>query len=394
MKMPLKIFSSLILSSCIGISLFASSDILSNTQNNILGLSAKKAKSDVSKLEKDWIDKGAINYNYTYTKTDNSNIPTSKISTLRLNQSIFRSGGIYYAIKYASSSKKDSDLLLKINKQNTISSVYNNVYNIKKLNIQIQKQNLSLKNAIIDYENKKESVFNGLLDISFLNNALLVKNQIKIALLDLQLAKQKSINTLSTLSDLSYDKIPLPKLDILSKDQFEKENLNIKKSIIDIKKQNSLSGVSNAQYLPKVSVNYNKIYDHTNNNDSYNYGFRIDIPIDFQTLDVLQSNKIAVLEKKENQKLIKQKEDVFFKSIKLDIENIDQKISLTKQNIDAYSKLVSQTKEQYEAGLKTKNDLNVLTNSKHSEELSVKIYEIDKQLKLLELYTRINNDKI
>ena len=384
-----KVFLSLVLSS----SLLASSDILSSTQNDILNLDIKKANQDVSKLSKDWIDKNAITYMYSYSKTNATPVnQTNRISTLSINQSIFRSGGIYYAIKYASNVDENSKLSLKMQKQNLITSVLNTVYNIKKLDIQIKKQNLSLQNALIDYENKKEAVFNGLLDISFLNNAILIKNKTKISLLDIKLAKQNLINKLSTLSDLKYSNIDLPSLNILTNDKFKNENLNIKQAYLNSKKQNSLSGLSNAQYLPKVSVNYSKTINHSMNSNSYKYGFNVVVPIDLKTLNTMQSNKLAYLKTQAQIKLVKKQEEVFFKSNELEIQNISAKIALTKQNIKAYKKLVEQTKEQYDAGLKTSNDVKVLDNSKKSEELSVEIFEIDKQIKLLELYSKINQN--
>jgi len=381
--------SSIILSS----SLFSTTNILSSTQNELLDLDIQKASSDVSKLKKDWIDKNAITYTYAYSKQDNT--PASKLSILSINQSIFRSGGIYYAIKYASNVNENSKLSLEIQKRNIVTSILTTTYNIKKLDLQILKQNLSLKNAVIDYEKKKESVFNGLLDISFLNNAVLTKNNIKMALIDLEYSKQTLINTLSTLSDLSYDKIQLPTLKFLSKNNFSKDNLNIKKANIDIKTQKSLSGISNAQYLPKISVNYTKTKNHSNDNFSNDkYGFNVIIPIDFKTNSAMSSNNLAYLKTKIKKRLIKQQEEVFFKSNELEIKNISKKIELTEQNIKAYKELLIATKEQYDAGLKTSNDVEVLSNSKKSEVLSIKTYEIDKQIKLLELYKRVSNDKI
>ncbi|NQY93303.1 MAG: transporter, partial [Campylobacteraceae bacterium] len=44
---------------------------------------------------------------------------------------------------------------------------------IKKQNIRIQKQNLLIKNAVIDVERKKEQVLNGLIDTSYLDNSIL-----------------------------------------------------------------------------------------------------------------------------------------------------------------------------------------------------------------------------
>ena len=372
--------------------LLFSNEILSTTQNEILKLDESKAQADVSKLSKDWMNKNAITYTYSYSKTDDKRVPSQRFSIISINQSIFRSGGIYYAIKYASNVDLDSKLSIKIQKQNLITQTLNTIFNIKKLDLQIQKQKLSLQNAIIDYDTKKESVFNGLLDISFLNNAMLVKNRTQISLLDLEFSKQNLINTLSTLSDLAYDKIKLPKLDLINEDNFKENNLNIKKADISIKKQNSLSGVSNAQYLPKVTLNYTKTFNHTLDNDSYKYGFNVIVPIDFKTSNALESNKIAVLKQKAQAKLVKLQEEVFFKSNELEIQNIVKKIALTKQNIKAYEKLVNQTKELFNAGLKTSNDLKILENSKKSEELSIQMYKIDKQIKLLDIYKRVVND--
>ena len=390
--MQLNLSKQIVLSLFSSVTLLASSQILSSTQNQILDLDRKKAQADVSKLSKDWMDKNAITYTYAYSKTNNQNIQSQRSSILSINQSIFRSGGIYYAIKYASNVNDDSKISLKIQKKDLIAKTLRTTFLIKKLDLQIKKQKLSLQNAIIDYKNKEESILSGLLDISFLNNALLVKNKLEISLLDLELEKQNLINNLSTLSDLSYDKIKLPILNLITKDKFQNENLNIKKANISVKKQTSLSGVSNAQYLPKVVVNYSKTLNHTNDIDSYKYGFNVIIPIDFKTSNTLESNKLAVLKQKAQTRLIKLQEEVFFQSNELEIKNITKKISLTQQNIKAYDKLVIQIRELFNAGLKTSNDVKILENSKKIEELSIKIYEIDKQIELLELYSRVSND--
>jgi len=390
--MQLNLSKQIVLSLFSSVTLLASSQILSSTQNQILDLDRKKAQADVSKLSKDWMDKNAITYTYAYSKTNNQNIQSQRSSILSINQSIFRSGGIYYAIKYASNVNDDSKISLKIQKKDLITKTLKTTFLIKKLDLQIKKQKLSLQNAIIDYKNKEESILSGLLDISFLNNALLVKNKLEISLLDLELEKQNLINNLSTLSDLSYDKIKLPILNLITKDKFQNENLNIKKANISVKKQTSLSGVSNSQYLPKVVVNYSKTLNHTNDIDSYKYGFNVIIPIDFKTSNTLESNKLAVLKQKAQTRLIKLQEEVFFQSNELEIKNITKKISLTQQNIKAYDKLVIQIRELFNAGLKTSNDVKILENSKKIEELSIKIYEIDKQIELLELYSRVSND--
>jgi len=366
------------------------SEILSSTQDKLLELSSQKAQEDSAKLQKDWIN--PITYSYTYKKDKVA--PLSKMSVLSINQPIFRSGGIYYAIKYANNIEVSSKISLDIQKKELIAKTLNIVYSIKKLDIQIKQQKLLLSNASIDVKNKNESVFNGLLDISFLNNAIISKNKTKLSLVNLQYQKNILVNNLKTLSDLTYDKITLPKLKIIDKNDFKNKNLNLLKSKLDIKNQNYLSGITNARYLPSVNVNYTKTYNHINENNGYNYGFSVVVPLDFKGLADSSSAKISYLKSKEQDKLNKIQEDNFFDSKVLTMKYIKSKKSLTYQNISAYSKLLKQTKELVDAQLKTKDDLRVLQNSKYIERLNLDIYNIDEQIELLDIYKRMNIDKI
>jgi len=209
----------------------SANQILSNTQETLLDLSNEKIIQDTSKLKKDVLN--PIRYSYIYAKDEKFGI--SKKSIISIDQPIFRSGGIYYAIKYASNLKNSSTLSLNIQRKNLIVQVLTNVYNIKKLDIQIEKQKLLLANSKIDLKIKKESVFNGLLSISFLNNALITVNKTKLSLINLEFSKNSLINNLKNLSDLKYTQIKLPKLDILNHKDFIKNNLDLKNSQLSLK---------------------------------------------------------------------------------------------------------------------------------------------------------------
>ncbi len=393
--MHLKLFNIILVNTLVSSTLF-SSEILSPTQTKIYKLSKEKIKEDSSKLSKDWIN--PIMYQYSYKKSDKviqgNEIGVSKNSMLSINQPIFRSGGIYYAIKYASSLEKSSNLSLDIQKKQLIAQALNTVLNIKKLDLQISQQQNLLQNANIDLKIKKESIFNGLLDISFLNNALLIKNKNELALLNLQFNKDNLINNLKNISHLPYDEIKLPKLKLLTKEEFQINNLNLQKNSYDINNKDYLSGITNAKYLPVVSLNYNKTLNHITNKDVDVYGFDVSIPIDFKGFADSSSSKIAYLKAKEELKLTKYKEMTFLNTKLLLIKNIDKKVALTLQNIKAYNILLKQTREYLSAGLKTKNDVQVLKNSRNNEKLNIDIFDIEKQSELLQLYTRIHSDKI
>ena len=368
----------------------SANQILSNTQETLLDLSNEKIIQDTSKLKKDVLN--PIRYSYIYAKDEKFGI--SKKSIISIDQPIFRSGGIYYAIKYASNLKNSSTLSLNIQRKNLIVQVLTNVYNIKKLDIQIEKQKLLLANSKIDLKIKKESVFNGLLSMSFLNNALITVNKTKLSLINLEFSKNSLINNLKNLSDLKYTQIKLPKLDILNHKDFIKNNLDLKNSQLSLKSKDYLKGITNAKYLPSINVNYKKTIAHSNALDNYNYGFSINVPINFTTINAMQSAKIDYLKQKEQNKLSKISQNIFFDTKILSIKNINDKIYLTKENIKSYENLLNQTQELSDAGLKTVDDIKILKNSLKNEKLNINLYKIDEQIELLEIYKRVKNDKI
>ena len=368
----------------------SANQILSNTQETLLDLSNEKIIQDSSKLKKDVLN--PIRYSYIYAKDEKFGI--SKKSIISIDQPIFRSGGIYYAIKYASNLKNSSTLSLNIQRKNLIVQVLTNVYNIKKLDIQIEKQKLLLANSKIDLKIKKESVFNGLLSISFLNNALITVNKTKLSLINLEFSKNSLINNLKNLSDLKYTQIKLPKLDILNHKDFIKNNLDLKNSQLSLKSKDYLRGITNAKYLPSINVNYKKTIAHSNALDNYNYGFSINVPINFTTINAMQSAKIDYLKQKEQNKLSKISQNIFLDTKILSIKNINDKIYLTKENIKSYENLLNQTQELSDAGLKTFDDIKILKNSLKNEKLNLNLYKIDEQIELIEIYKRVENDKI
>ena len=365
-------------------------EILSKDQNEVLNLSKQKSKKENDKLKIDWVN--AIKYTYTYSDDESSGL--TKKSVISINQPIFKSGGIYSAIKYASNVKVSTDISLKLQKQELVKKALNIAFNIEKLNIQIKKQNLKIANAIIDLKIKKESVFNGLLDISFLNNALISKNTKQSALLDLEFNKKSLINSFDNLSSKNYKDIKLPILTNISMEEFNKNNIYLKKSNADIKSKKNLQWMTTSQYLPIVTANYAYTDNHTLDTTKDTYGFNVVIPLDIKSFDDSGASKIEYLKSKKELEIQKKEESNFLKTQQLKIKTVDQKILLTKGNIIAYNELLEQTKELSAAGIKTNDDVMVLQNSKEDEQLNLKIFNIDKQIELLEIYARISNDKI
>jgi hypothetical protein len=361
------------------------SEILSEQRLDSLKIANEKAMEDSSKLKIDWVN--PITYTYSYSNPDNSS--STKQSTISINQPIFKSGGIYSAINYANNLRASSKLSIDLQKKALVSQALNIAYNIKKLDLQIKKQKLNLDNAKIDLRIKKESVFNGLLDISFLNNAIIAKNNIKASLLDLEYQKKSLVLSFNNLSSKKVEEIELPVFAQVSYDKFKQGHLTIEKTKIDIESKKNYKWMTTAKYLPTLNVNYSKNMNHTTDKDKDTYGFNVVVPFDFKGYYDSGASKLDYLKAKKDLEILELEEKNFFHTKNLMLKTLDAKIDLTKENIKSYIDLLEQTIELANAGIKTQDDAKVLENSKNSELLSLEMYKIDKQLELLEIYGKL-----
>jgi len=379
-----------------GVSLSASSSMLSQTKQDILNYSYQKALEDSNKLKKDWINPAT--YRYIYSKTDDY---TTTKSIISISQPIFKSGGIYYAIKYASSMEKYSKTSIDIQKKELIKQVVNLLFEINKIDITIKKQKLLIKNAKLDIQRKKEQVLNGILDTSFLDNAILDSNLKQNQLIDLQYQKDSLVNNLAKLSDKKYTQLKIPTLKLVDKDKYIQDNIYIKNIKEDIQNSYWLKNMTTSNYLPTVNLtaDVSKYHDTDNSpllDDSLqkNIGFNITIPIDIKYSNTIESSKIAYLQKKATLEDKKQEEQNIFKTSLAKITSLEKKIKIAKDDIKLYNSLLVQIQEQLEVGMKTKIDVETMENSKNIKLLDIKILQLEKQIELLNIYARLDTDEI
>lgn len=366
--------------------------ILSKKRLEIFDLSKEQIEENSSKLKKDWINP----VNYTYSKVYGDKYDTEK-SLISVDQPIFKTGGIYKAIKYANAQRLYSHLDLDLQKKAMIKDTTTILFNIHKLQLQIKKQELLVKNGEIDIKRKKEQVLNGFADTSLLDNAILDTNTSRNALADLVYQKEELINEFGTYASGDYESFTLPKFSILDKENFLKDNLTLKRAKADISSKKDFSWMTISKYLPTVSATFDYTKYHSSNNptintddDVQNYGIKITMPLDTRTFNDIQSTRIDYLKAKldfDNQIL---EQENYFKSKLSKIKMIDSKIAIAKNDYVLYNSLLDVVVEEKEAELKTQSDVDTLLNSKKIRELDLKIYNIDKQIELLDIYSKIS----
>uniref|UniRef100_UPI0040477F71 TolC family protein n=1 Tax=Aliarcobacter sp. TaxID=2321116 RepID=UPI0040477F71 len=385
----------LLLCSLISLNLYANEafdeSIISDKRLENFTLSKEQIEEDSSKLKKDWIN--PIQYQFTKNLGEEDKTERSVIS---INQPIFQSGGIYQAIKYADSTYNYASLELDQQKKELIKSAINFLYMIEKTNLNIQKTKYTLENAKIDVNRKKEQVLNGFLDASFLDNALLTLHSTKNSLVDLKYQKQELINNFNNISSQEYTNFELPNFKLFSEKEFLENNIEIKKSEADITKKGNFSYMTMAKYLPSVNAyyTYSKYHDTDDNNkfskeNTQTFGLTVTVPLDTRTFNDIQSKRIDYLKSKLNLDNKVDDEKTFFKT-KLDkLSMIDERLQITKDDLEVYDSILKIINEEKEAQIKTQSDLDTLQNSQKIKSLDLKIYEIDKQIELLEMYAKL-----
>jgi len=376
-------------------------DYISDNKKKQFSYDYEKIKLESSKLRDSWI--APLRLNYTYSKSNPyENTQTSQSASLRMDQAIFQSGGIYYGIKFAQASKIYSNYSVDVAKRKLTKDAISLLMQIKQIDLRAKKQQFLIKNSEISLEQKKEQYLSGQLDSGFLDNAIIERNFVIQALYDIQTNKERLISRFEALSDTNYKNITIPFLESLNQEKFLKHNIILNMSDSEIEKNRYSKDVTIAKYLPRISVTAayswqsssvlgtNFVTPETN---YYNYGIKATIPIDINTFSDIESSKVDFLKSKvvKEDKIIQLK--AIFEQVMQNISNFEKKKLLSVENKDIYAKLLKDTITLYEAGQKTSYDVDLLSNSVNIQEIDFKIFEIDKQLELLTLYEMYKNDK-
>lgn len=363
----------------------------------------EKNEAEGSILRDSWIAPLQLNYKYSRSKPLSKEL-TSQSAAIRMDQPIFQSGGIIYGIKFANASKLYSDYSIDVAKRKMIKDTVSILMQIKQVDLKEEAQKLQITNSQINLAQKTEQYLNGQLDSGFLDDAVIAVNSVKQALLDIQTSKEKLINQFSVLSDLSYENAKIPNLALISMDAFLEHNIVLKQNAAAIEKNGYYKNVTIAKYLPKVSLtagyNWNDSEQFfggetviNNTSSYYDYGLRVNVPIDINTFRDIESVKIDYLKAQVVQKDKERELTALFSQVLHNIKNFDNKIALSNESMNIYKKLLDDTEELFLAGYKTQYDVDSLKNSLEMQKIDSKVYEIDKQLELLTLYEMyVNQD--
>ncbi|XPV69059.1 MAG: TolC family protein [Halarcobacter sp.] len=365
-------------------------NILSKDRLDLFKYSQEQNEQSSSKLKKDWINPITLRYSKTYGE----NYDTTK-SLVSINQPIFKSGGIYNAIKYANATYDYNNVDIQIQKKELIKNAVTILFNLHILDLNIKKSEIQLKNAKIDIIRKKEQVLNGFLDTSYLDNAILEANKVKNTLVDLKYQKQELNYNFKSIASNDYKSFDLPKLKLNDEKSFIDNNLELKKANKDLNQKDYYVNMTVAKYLPTLNatMDYTKYHDTNNpaitDDTTQTYGLSVSMPIDVRTFNDIQTQKIEYLKAKLSLKNTILEEQNYYKTKLAKINMINEKKQIAKDDYKLYDSLLKIINEEKEAELKTQSDVDTLYNSQKIKAIELKIYKLQEQIELFDIYSKI-----
>ena len=374
-------------------------DILSDNKELLFDYKFQTNELESDMLSKSWVNPVTLQYRKTFTQqyTDNT-VNTGNFSVI-VDQPIFRSGGIYYGIKYSQAQRDANIAELKLEKRTMIGDAISILFNLKKTKLEQEKMKYQIKNDIIDIQQKRDSYEAGLLDSSFLDQAILKRSQDETALLQMDLTLMELKQRFSLLSDKEPYSLRLPALKLMSKSNYSEENLELKRDKLRAEQSDYNQKVTWAKYLPTVSLqgqyndgDVNPLFLRPGlEEEYYTYGFTVSMPLDINSLSDIEASKVeklrAAVEVLDRKETVEEEYNWIYNSLGI----LDKKIVLAQKDEKVYKSLFRLTKNLAEAGEKTSLDADIMHNSLQIRKIDQKIYEIDKQIQLLKLYVRVEN---
>jgi outer membrane protein TolC len=375
------------------------SDILSDNKNILFDYEFRSNTAQSDMLENSWINPIMLQYSKSFSQQFTDRTVKTGSFSVGIDQPIFRSGGIYFAIKYAQALRGANEAEIQLKKRETIGNAVKLLFEMKKLELEQKKLSLLIKNDKLDIRQKRESYNAGLIDSSFLDQAILKANQDETNKLETEISLMKLQQSFALLSDRDPKKLKLPKLKLISQKRYKGVNLELVRDQLRAKEKAYNAKMTWAKYMPAVSVqgrytdaDLNPLFARPGLEEKYwTYGFTISMPLNINMFSDIEAAKVAYL--KAQTEVIERKHsiDEEYKLIRNKLKIISKKIQLAKKDEKLYARLYRTTRNLARAGEKTSLDTAMMRNSLQVRKLDQEIYYLDKQIELIGLYTKVAN---
>lgn len=384
---------------------------LSELKREAFGYDYAKTEEESIALRDSWIQPVMVTYSLNRQNPYNGQgAPETQqqSASIAIDQPIFQSGGIYFGIRYAEATRKVGDLGIAQQERSLIKQAVELLMQIKQADLGIEKQKLAVDNARIDMIQKREQFLGGQLDSGFLNSAIIEFNRAGSILLDLETAKARLVSAFESISDLDYATAPIPFLAMVDEKRFMEDTIDLQLAKESRDQAYYEEKTTLAKYLPslnlRASYNWQKqesfffagstpVKSQPPETAYYTYGLMASLPLNVNSVNDYEAARLSYLKSKVTIDDTKRSLKALYEQVMQNLDNIDGKIALSKEIETLYVTLLADTREQFAAGYKTEYDVEIMANSKAIEELNQRIYAIDRQLELLNLYEKLSGPR-
>ena len=378
-------------------------ELLNENRQELQALEKSIIEKEYESSKDSWLSPinldAGISRSHSFSKENDS---LSKTVSIGFSQSIYKSGGIEFTIKYANDKLK-SDLLSWENNNNELYvKIYEIILNISKLSVQIEQSKYELKNKEIELILKKIEYEAGKTDIIELNNAIMTKNAAYKSNVNLENSLKEQKYELSKYTSLAYEQIEILDFQVLNKDDFLSRNIEImyQESLVNVLK--SSYEKLKSTYLPNLSVstsvshsnNEDLITDETTENNSGKIALNFSMPLyDFNKQSTVAKSKIEHLKQKATIETIKNEIARDFDVALSKVNTYQTYNKITQENLKLYDDLIGVNAISNQAGMSSNYDLEILQNTKKINQYDIAINNINIQQEYAKLYfkTKGNN---
>ena len=367
-------------------------DLLQEDKKELRKIDKEIIEKKYESSKDEWIGKINLNsslgkdHDFTHDKTGDM----SRSLGLSFSQSIFESGGIEYSIEYARKQLK-SDLIAWENQNIAlIQAIYETLLSIKKLKLQIEQSDYSLKNKDIELILKRIQYEAGRVDITELNNAIMSKNNQQKENISLKNSLKEKEYELSKYTSLKSNQIEIIDFEVVDKEKFLKDNLNIRYENSRVELLDTSYKQLKSTYLPKVTLNTNANYRNNQNEDDRQTGavtLNMSMPIFDITKDSkIEKSKLEVLKQKVNVKDMQNELEYEYEQILTQINSYDEYEKTISENLKLYEDLITANQSSNAAGMSADYDLEILQNTQKINQYDLQINDINRKLQYTKLY--------
>lgn len=377
-------------------------DLLQKDKKELRQIEKEVIQKKYEGAKDDWI--GTINLNSGLTRSHSFSKESdsfNKSVSIGFTQSVYESGGIEFGIKYAKDELNSETIAWENKNVEILQTIYETLLTIKKLKLQIEQSDYSLKNKDIELVLKKIQYEAGRVDIIELNNAIMSKNNQQKENISLKNSLKDKEYELSKYTSFKSNEIEIIDFKIIDKEKFLRDNLNIRYENSRVELLDTSYNQLKSSYLPKVSLNTNAGYsdnnDLTRNEDEQSkngsVGLNMSMPLFDITKDAkLEKSKLEVLKQKVNVTDIKNELVYEYEQILAQINTYDEYEKTIDSNLKLYDDLIMVNKSSNSAGMTSDFDLEILQNTKIINEYDLEINDINKKLQYSKLYFKTKAD--